>query len=272
MDSTQHSDRLMNRSPILYRLATDNNFSLGKITSYKNYPAINKTREKLLIYINNECTHKLRNNKNQLKLNHKTPEQIAQILTYEKYIHLGTEKFTPNDLNRNRREQGVSQTYSSNNNVHNNHIRKSPFTKMSDFFYEQISPPNFNRRSLGRRKIIRFSKLIQNIPLFQNFADKYNNNENESKDDSIVSSSLSSLSEESGSGFDELGSSTDIEEIRDNKLKKQGYTYLQMVVRHIKRNKKSYHHSCSSKIGTQYDINKYVRNLSPIHRNKKQFN
>ena len=270
MDSTQHSDRLINKSPILYRLATDNNFSLGKITSYKNYPAINKTREKLLIYVNNECTHKLRNNKNQLKLNHKTPEQIAQKLTYEKYIHLGTEKFTPTDLNRNRREQGVSQTHSSNNNVNNNHIRKSPFTKMSDLFYEQISPPNFNRKSLGRRKIIRFSKLIQTIPLFQNIADTCNNNENESADDSKISSSLSSLSEESGSCFEEIGSSTDIEEKRDHKIKKQAFTYLQMVVRHIKRNKKSYHHSCSSKIDTHYDIKQYVRDMSPmIHRNKK---
>ena len=204
--------------------------------SKKKKTNINKTREHLLILINNELITHL-HEKSPSKVNHKTLADIEKEYNENRVIRLKTENFSPSDIYI--RGEQKTNTYFFNVSPE---IR---VTLSPEVNFEKL--PDFCRKSLARRKIHRFTNYIKH-----NLSKEIKDSDFDDKDQGYMTDE--SLDEDSE------------EEKENEKEKKQGFFYLRNLSRKLKSNKKTLSKKNTMAFGNHQNTkhSKALTSFSPI--------
>ena len=197
---------------------------------------INKTREHLLILINNELITHL-HEKSHSKVNHKTLADIEKEYNENRVIRLKTENYSPSDIYI--RGEQKTNTYFFNVSP------EKRVTLSPEVNFEKL--PDFCRKSLARRKIRRFTTYLK-----QNLSKEITDNDYDDKDQGYMSDE--SLDEDSE------------EEKENEKAKKQGFFYLRNLSRKLKSNKKTLAKKNTMAFGNHHNNkqSKALTSFSPI--------
>ena len=210
-------------SPIRYRK------SMNEYSS-----TINKTRENLLVLINNEFISHLRAN-SPSKINHKTLADVDKEFDWNRVIQLKAESFSPSDIYI--RGEAKTNTY-----LFNCSLDKSCISNSSE---DTERVPEFCRKSLARKKLDRFSKYLENN---LNSSTIDNNDPGYLTDESVEEESLEHINE-----------------------KKQGFNYLRNLSKKFKINKKKCkknHHNNTNNISLRIPKIYHLSSFSPFKLKK----
>lgn len=204
----------------------------------KKTSLINKTREHLLILINNEFIKHL-HEKSPSKVNHKTLADIEKEYNENRVIQLKAENFSPSDIYI--RGEQKTNTYFFNVSP------EKRVTLSPEVNFDKL--PDFCRKSLARRKINRFSNYIRHSLS----KDNEDNNNYEDKDQGYMT--------------DESFGEDSEEEKENEKEKKQGFFYLRNLSKKLKStNKKTLSKKNTMAFGNNhsYKRSKVMTSFSPI--------
>lgn len=173
--------------------------------------AVNKTRENLLVLINNEYISHLRANFPS-KVNHKTLADVDKEFDWNRVIQLKVESFSPSDIYI--RGEAKTNTY-----LFNCSLDKSPISNPGD---DTERVPEFCRKSLALKKLDHLSKHHENN---LNSSSIDNNDPGYLTDESVEEESPEHINE-----------------------KKHGFNYLRKLSRELKLKNKEINHNNSHNI------------------------